>query len=307
MKYKLTAWILSISCAIFSQNKNSGSLGPLSYFEVNPFLETSPVLSQNDAADDICIWVSDTNDQPIYVIGTDKKRGLETYDEKGERIFDAPFGRINNVDLWNSPIGPVVVGTNRSFNSLDFYKLNTSDGSLALLNRYATGLSDVYGVSFYLKSENHPEVFLSDKRGAVKRYAVELIGDFISAKPLDVFKFSSTVEGIEGDAFYQRVYIAEEDKGLWYIDFSNDKPRRVKVLKTDKSILVADLEGLALADLGDGKGYLVQSVQGNNSYALIDRETLTLKAIFRINSDKTIDGAEDTDGLRLVLILNSLF
>lgn len=299
MKYKLTAWILSISCAIFSQNKNSGSLGPLSYFEVNPFLETSPVLSQNDAADDICIWVSDTNDQPIYVIGTDKKRGLETYDEKGERIFDAPFGRINNVDLWNSPIGPVVVGTNRSFNSLDFYKLNTSDGSLALLNRYATGLSDVYGVSFYLKSENHPEVFLSDKRGAVKRYAVELIGNFISAKPLDVFKFSSTVEGIEGDAFYQRVYIAEEDKGLWYIDFSNDKPRRVKVLKTDKSILVADLEGLALADLGDGKGYLVQSVQGNNSYALIDRETLTLKAIFRINSDKTIDGAEETDGLEV--------
>jgi 3-phytase len=298
--YLILFGILSISSVTYGQNKNSGSLDPLSYFEVNPYLESTPILSGGDAADDICIWVTNSIDVPIYVVGTDKKRGLEIYNQKGQRVFDAPFGRINNIDIWDSPKGPVIVGTNRSFNSLDFYKLNTNDnGSLELLNRYETGLSDVYGVSFYLKSQTKPEVFLSDKKGRVKRYLVEMIDDFVSVKPLGDFKFRSTVEGIEGDPYYRRVYIAEEDKGLWYIDFSEEKPRRIKVLKTDKKILVADLEGLALADLGNGKGYLIQSVQGNNSYALINRETLTLHAIFKIKSKDKIDGAEETDGLEV--------
>lgn len=299
MKHILTSWILSISCVMYSQNKGSRSTDLLSYFELKPFLETSPVISADDAADDICIWVSDSEDDSIYVVGTDKKRGLETYDDAGQRVFDAPFGRINNVDLWHSPIGPIIVGTNRSFNSLDFYKLNTTNGSLELINRHETGLNDVYGVSFYLKSMTHPEVFLSDKKGRVKRYAVEMINDFVDAKLLDVFKFSSTVEGIEGDPYYNRVYIAEEDKGLWYIDFAEEKPKRKKVLKTDKKTLVADLEGLALADLGNGKGFLILSVQGNNSYAVIDRKTLTLKAIFKINSNNNIDSTEETDGLEV--------
>lgn len=298
MKYTqiFTFWALSISCTIYSQIKNSESLDSLSYFELTPYIETTPVLSADDAADDICIWVSNSKSEPIYVVGTDKKRGLETYNQKGQRVFDAPFGRINNVDLWDSPNGPIVVGTNRSFNSLDFYKLNI-DGSLELLNRYPTGLSDVYGVSFYLPSNSKPEVFLSDKKGAVKRFAVELFDSFVSVKLLNTFKFSSTVEGIEGDSYYKRVYIAEEDKGLWYLDLSEDKPQRKKVINTNKTTLIADLEGLALADLGNGEGYLIQSIQGNNSYALIDRETLTLRAIFRIKSNDFIDGAEETDGL----------
>ena len=299
MKHIFTSWILSFSCIIYSQNKESRSTDLLSYFELEPFLETSPVISSDDAADDICIWVSDSKDDSIYVVGTDKKRGLETYDDVGQRVFDAPFGRINNVDLWHSPIGPIIVGTNRSFNSLDFYKLNISNGSLELINRHETGLKEVYGVSFYLKSMTHPEVFISDKKGRVKRYAVEMINDFVNAKLLDVFKFSSTVEGIEGDPYYNRVYFAEEDKGLWYIDFSEEKPKRKKVLKTDKKTLVADLEGLALADLGNGKGFLILSVQGNNSYAVIDRKTLTLKAIFKINSNNNIDSTEETDGLEV--------
>lgn len=300
MKYPitLTLCLASISFSTQSQIKDSGSGDPLSYFEITPYIETTPVMSLGDAADDICIWVSNSKDQPIYVVGTDKKRGLETYNELGQRIFDAPFGRINNVDLWDSPIGPIVVGSNRSYNSLDFYQLNI-DGSLELLNRYPTGLLDVYGVSFYLGQNESTEVFLSDKRGFVKRYAIKLFNEFVSINPLDTFKFSSTVEGIVGDSYYQRVYVAEEDKGLWYLDLNEDKPTRIKVLKTDRKTLVADLEGLALADLEVGEGYIILSVQGNNSYAIVDRKSLTLKAIFQIKSSDLIDGTEETDGLEV--------
>lgn len=300
MKYtiKLTLCLFSISFSTQSQVNDSGADVPLSYFEITPYIETTPVMSVDDAADDICIWVSNSKDQPIYVVGTDKKRGLETYNELGQRIFDAPFGRINNVDLWDSPIGPIVVGSNRSYNSLDFYQLNI-DGSLELLNRYPTGFLDVYGVSFYLGQNESTEVFLSDKKGFVKRYAIKLFNEFVSINPLDTFKFSSTVEGIVGDSYYQRVYVAEEDKGLWYLDLNEDKPTRIKVLKTDRKTLVADLEGLALADLENGEGYIILSVQGNNSYAIIDRKSLTLKAIFQIKSSDLIDGTEETDGLEV--------
>lgn len=300
MKYSktLTICLVSVTFSIQSQIKNSGSSDPLFYFEMTPYIESTPVMSVDDAADDICIWVSNSEDQPIYVVGTDKRRGLETYNEWGQRIFDAPFGRINNVDLWDSPIGPIVVGSNRSFNSLDFYKLNT-DGSLELLNRYPTGLLDVYGVSFYLGKNQSTEVFLSDKKGFVKRYAIKLFNDFVSINLLDTIKFSSTIEGIVGDSYYQRVYLAEEDKGLWYLDLTKAKPTRIKVLKTDRKTVVADLEGLALADLEEGEGYILLSVQGNNSYAVIDRKTLTLKAIFHIKSSEFIDGTEETDGLEV--------
>jgi len=297
MLFLLIGLIIFNSC---SQLK-SGELinnSPLR-FEVKSFFETTPIISANDAADDICVWAPDNPLQPIFVVGTDKKRGLETYDEKGRRVFDKDFGRVNNVDLWNSPIGPVIVGSNRSHNSIDFYKLNSKNGSLKLLSRYKTDLDDVYGITVYNKDEE-VSVFISDKKGTILQYKIELIDQFISVMLTDTHSFSSTVEGIKGDSFYQRLYVAEEDKGLWIIDLKSDKFERNKVYKTDKKNLIPDLEGMALLDLGSGEGYLFLSVQGNNSYAIFDRKTLKLVAIFQITKDNLIGGVEETDGIEIV-------
>ena len=293
---KLTAgFLLSCSLAVFSQNSSESS-DSLLRFELQASIETAPVMSSDDAADDVCIWVPNDPSAPIFVIGTDKRRGLETYNELGERIFDAPFGRINNVDLWNSEIGPIVVGTNRTTNTLDFYALDTLNGSLALLNRYATGLTDVYGVT--VRDGMPSEVFISDKKGTVQRYATSLIDRFVSARLTDTFKFSSIVEGLEIDPFYNRLYVAEENKGMHYLDLLASKPKKVKFASTDTELLVADLEGLALVDQGLGNGYLAVSVQGANSYALFDRKDLSLRAIFQIvENENGIGSVEETDGI----------
>lgn len=293
---KLFASLLaSCSLALFSQ-KSSESSDSLLRFKVKTSVETTPVISSDDAADDVCIWVPNDLSSPIFVIGTDKRRGLETYNEFGERIFDAPFGRINNVDLWNSEIGPIVVGSNRTTNTLDFYALDTLNGSLALLNRYATGLTDVYGVT--VRDGKPSEVFISDKKGTVQRYATSLIDRFVSARLTDTFKFSSIVEGLEIDPFYHRLYVAEENKGLWYVDLLALKPKKLKFASTDNELLVADLEGLALLDQGLGNGYLAVSVQGANSYALFDRKDLSLRALFQIvESENGIGSVEETDGI----------
>jgi 3-phytase len=297
---KLTAALLaSCSLVLFSQ-QSSESSDSLLRFEVIASVETTPVLSAEDAADDVCVWVPDTDAEPIFIIGTDKKRGLETYNERGERIFDAPFGRINNVDLWSSETGPIIVGTNRTTNTLDFYSLDIIDGSLELLNRYATGLSDVYGITVRESSEL-TEVFLSDKRGTVQRYSVMLIDRFVSARLTETFKFSSIVEGLEVDPFYQRLYVAQEDKGLWYIDLNEQGAKKVRFASVDKQLLLPDLEGLALLDLGLGEGYLAASVQGANAYALFDRKTLSLRSLFEIvNSKRAVGAVEETDGIEII-------
>ncbi len=292
--------LLGITFTSFGQS-TSGELktnSPLR-FEVKAALETTPVLSLDDAADDVCVWIPDNSSDPIFIVGTDKKRGLETYDDNGLRVFDQAFGRINNIDLWNASTGPIVVGSNRTFKSIDFYQLNTFDGSLRLINRYKTELDDVYGITVYQKEES-TQVFITDKDGTILQYDVSLVDQFVSARPTGSFRFSSTVEGIKGDSFYQRLFVAEEDKGLWMIDLSSKKKRRAKVYKTDKVNLVADLEGVALLDFENGEGYLFVSVQGANSYAIFDRKTLEFIAIFTISEGEQIGAVQETDGIEVV-------
>src|SRR3546814_11598183 len=61
-----------------------------------------------------------------------------------------------------------------------------------------------------------------------------------------------------------------------------------------------DLEGISLYDLGGGKGYLVISSQGNNSYAVYDRQGANAyRGSFAVVADGAagIDGISETDGL----------
>ena len=61
-----------------------------------------------------------------------------------------------------------------------------------------------------------------------------------------------------------------------------------------------DMEGIGLYDLGVGRGYLIVSSQGNNSYAVYRREgDNAYLGSFSVMADpaKGIDGISETDGL----------
>ncbi len=65
-----------------------------------------------------------------------------------------------------------------------------------------------------------------------------------------------------------RLYVAEEDVGLWRFDARADGPvEPMKIAAADGKQIVADAEGVAIAQEGDG-GYLVVSSQGDNAYAV---------------------------------------
>ena len=63
------------------------------------------------------------------------------------------------------------------------------------------------------------------------------------------------------------------------------------------------MEGIGLYDLGDGRGYLVLSSQGNNTYAVFRREgNNEYVGSFAVLADpaRGIDGISETDGLEVI-------
>ena len=65
--------------------------------EVVPVSETEPVLDDDDAADDSVV-LSSMDGQRVWIVGTNKRRGLVWYDIQGEELGRLEVGRLNNVD-----------------------------------------------------------------------------------------------------------------------------------------------------------------------------------------------------------------
>src|SRR5579875_2379969 len=63
-------------------------------------VQTEPVPSEGDAADDPAIWIHPDDPARSLVLGTDKKGGLHAYTLDGRpKQLISPGSRPNNVDL----------------------------------------------------------------------------------------------------------------------------------------------------------------------------------------------------------------
>ena len=64
-----------------------------------PSVETVPVPSRGDAADDAAIWIHPDALERSLVLATDKRSGILVYDLAGGQRQYLPEGNFNNVDL----------------------------------------------------------------------------------------------------------------------------------------------------------------------------------------------------------------
>jgi 3-phytase len=217
---------------------------------------------------------------------------------------------MNNVDLRSGyRLGGrdavLVTASDRTNKSIAIYSLDTASGQLINIadGVQATGLSDPYGQCMYRGKGGRTYVFISDPDGLVRQW--ELIvtrAGKVRAKQVRDIKFGSQTEGCVADDASGTLYVAEEDVGLWRV---TAEPVRTAVpASVDKvannSKLKDDMEGVGLYDLGGGRGYLVVSSQGNNSYAVYRREgDNAYLGSFSVAADpaRGIDGISETDGL----------
>ena len=286
------------------------NLGSLLYKEVIANVETEPVFAGDDAADDMCVLENFNNPEKSLIISSDKKYGIIVYDLDGVKLYDYEVGRINNVDILPSRSIQnkyIVAGTNRTYNSIDIYSFN-SKGELEnlILRKEIPSLKDVYGVTFY-RDEFNTYLFISDKKGNVEQWSYNNDEVNSEVKFLRKLRFSSLVEGLVADESKGKIYMGQERKGIWELNASPKLEEDKKLIFKKNKYFKPDFEGLTIRDDGDGKGYLITSVQGSNGYLIIDRNSLKAKMFFRIIDGNKIDGTTETDGIDVSSIKTSKF
>ncbi len=277
--------------------------------------ETTPVPSTigEDAADDPAIWAHPEDPNKSRIIGTNKKDGLAVYNLDGVEIFYYSIGRINNIDLrYGFVLGQdtidILVGSDRSKNALIIYQINSANGALenVAAREIKSKVDDVYGVCMYKSPKNeHFYAFVNGKKGQVEQYWLTANEKGVDAHLVREFSVGGQPEGMVADDETRKLYVGEEQKGIWTLGAEPGDPVDKKFIvgsgKSNQNIEF-DIEGLSIYYARDGKGYLLASSQGNYSYAIFSREGKNeYITSFRI-TDGVVDGVEETDGLDVLNI-----
>ena len=277
--------------------------------EVAAVRQTDPVGRQGDAADDPAIWIHPEQPAKSRVLGTNKKQGLLAYDLDGKLLQELAVGRLNNVDVRpNFKLGTqtvdLAVASNRDHNSLSLFSIDRHTGELREAGEVPTPLKAIYGICLFQPASGEIYAIANDKDGTFLQYRLSAPDGRVQGELVRQFKVDSQPEGCVADDQRQRLFIGEEDVGVWAVDARADQPAKLtSVIKVGPQ-LHADVEGLALYQ-SDKRDYLVISSQGNDSYLVVDAEPpFATHGAFRVglNAAAGIDGASETDGLEVTAI-----
>lgn len=279
---------------------------------VEPRVETEPVDSYGDAADDPAIWVDKRDPSRSVVIGTDKKLGLNVYDLKGKRLQVLADGRMNNVDLREGfMLGgkptTIVAATNRTTRSISLYRFDPATRRLAsIAGTLESGMSDPYGLCMY-HSAKTGDVYVIANDSVDGKYRQWRVLDRDGKAAIELVReiaVGSQAEGCAADDELGLLYIAEEDVALWVYSAEPDGgEERTAIDKVEGGNLKADVEGVSIYAGAGGKGYVVASNQGEDDYVVYRREAPhAFVGKFHVVANETlgIDGSSETDGLDVV-------
>jgi 3-phytase len=265
--------------------------------------QTDTMAQRGDAADDPAFWVAPDDARNSRVLATNKKQGLLSFDLDGRQKQFLDVGRINNVDVRQGVrLGgrtlDLAVATQRDENSLVVFEIDTR-GQVRDAGHVPTDLKDIYGLCLYQPPAGGLEAFANDKHGNYVHYALAAEGNTYAATVLRRFRMGGQAEGCVADDRQGRLFVAEEDRGIWVLAADAGTGGQPRLILPVGSHLAADAEGLAIFR-GPRANYLIASSQGNSSFAVLDAEPpFAYRGSFRvgINAEAGIDGVSDTDGL----------
>jgi 3-phytase len=267
--------------------------------------ETTAVATANaDAADDPAIWRNPADPAASLIIGTDKKAGLYVYGLDGNVRHFVNAGRVNNVDLITHAGRIIVAASDRNDETrakIALFALDTATAKLTPLGSVAGGAGEAYGICL-AEADGVLNAFIVLKDGTINQVAIDLSGAAPAGKTVRTMKLATQSEGCVVDSRTSRLYVTEEDIGLWRFDARAGGPTTpVKIAGTDGKRLTADAEGITIAPEGPGNGgYLVVSSQGDNAYAVYRLSDDSYVGRFRIDKG-TFGSTEETDGIEIAM------
>lgn len=307
----------------------------LPFFTVTPRLETTPSSQLGADADDVAVWHNESNGSWL-VVAAQKEGGYSVYDHYGNTLVDHNPGdvRYNNVDLVKDfPMGSrtidLVAFTDRFSDNLSFYAVGPKAPYLEPLPNLTPerlfggiqGADTAYGLDLFRDPEDGRVYAFATQADKAAVVQVELqpgpagIGwEVVRRFELSAGRPVQHAEGLVVDPISRTLFMGQEEVGVYRFDLAQPVPVDKRVVLSGKDLLVrvgdygiqADIEGLALADPGDGSGYLLMSSQGNNQFFAFEREGLKPVSVFKIvdTGRENLDGSEECDGIEVNLELS---
>lgn len=278
-----------------------------------PTVETeSFALTSNttDIADDCAIYANPDKPELSVVVADNKDTnagGVGVFDMNGKLLQFREEGTIGNIDLRSGFLFGstriVLVGANaRTSSTLAFWQLDPSTRQLsARIDDGTRTVSPNYGFCLYhSRTSDKFYAFVTQEIGAsvMEQYELQVRNGKVSATRVRSFEVGSITEGCVADDELGILYVAQEDKALWrYGAEPTAGTDRTAVATVDDGNVVADLEGLSLANGQDGSGYLVLSIQSESRFVMYDRQSNLYLGGFAVGSSGDIDAVSQTDGL----------
>jgi myo-inositol-hexaphosphate 3-phosphohydrolase len=276
--------------------------------QVSATVETQPVPSSGDAADDPAIWVHPTDPSLSTIIGTDKEGGLAVYDLDGDQIQYISGIRPNNVDLrYDFPLGDqtvdLVVTSDRGDDAVTLHRVDPQTRQLVETGPPIGSGMDVSGICMY-RSPTSGDFYVfvtSDQAGPVRQWRLDGSGGQVNATQVRDLDMESVAEGCVADDDLAFLYVSEEDFGIWKFEAEPDAGDARVAVDEVGSNLEADVEGLAVYYGADGAGYLLASSQGSGEYSAYDRDGDNQHITnFQIVDSAQVDGTSSTDGIEVM-------
>ena len=210
-------------------------------------------------------------------------------------------GRVNNVDLVETPAGVIVAASDRSDEAqaqIALFRLNTTTARLEPIGRVPAGAGEAYGLCLWA-TPGALTAFIVIKDGTIRQ--IELDVATASGRIVRTMKLNTQSEGCVVDPRTARLYVAEEDVGIWRFDArASGSTTAVKLAGVDGKRLVADVEGLAIAAEGAGSGgWLVASSQGDNTFSVYRLADERFAGRFRI-AEGRLGSTQETDGIAVM-------
>jgi len=301
----LLAILQALTAAAYGQRSPAPIIAPKAR------LQTPPVPSGGDAADDPAIWIHPRDPAKSLILGTDKQSGLHVYDLEGrERQVVARGSQPNNVDvLYGFPLGEdrvdlaVASIRGRPTPGVKVWRIDPESGALRDVTkdeviRVCPG-SSPYGCCTYRSPRTKESYFfVSDRTGVIEQWRLKAAGGKVGAAHVRALRVSSQVEGLVTDEEQGQLFAGEETVGIWKFDAEPDGGRKGKLIApVGRDGFRGEVEGLTIYYAPGGRGYLIASDQGSNTFRIYDRRGEHPLVAIIDPAGATIDDVSDTDGI----------
>ncbi len=279
-------------------------------------------------ADGVAIWINYNDPSQSMVIGADPGKGLGTFNLDGSLIEVVNYGKggAGEVDVrYHFPLGereiPLIAGANNKENYLRIFTINPETRLLEeITGEKAHFKINAYGSCLYhSKKTGKFYSFITSREGLIEQW--ELFDDGhgkvnarlvreINIMPDTTVGLNPKTEACVADDELGWVYFSQEEECMiWRYGAEPEEGDKRLLVDVAKMKDGDNVEGLAIYNTGEGKGYLVASVQGSWKYKIYTRtDPYTLLGTFQVMKADSTGIVESHDCIEIANIdFGSLF